>query len=390
MFMRARLSLFLLGLLLPGFVFAQDHAPIIAVQPYIRNQDIYWLWAGEGAAFIAEGDAPQLLVAPDGGQVALLDSPAFVRAEAQLEPGDYPDDLVLIDLLNAEQTPLLVHDETVTLSGGEHFYTGDSVGGVRTNRAWDDPNAVSGSRLSHFLAWSPDSSHIAQVQTLVVDGQYPGTVRLVVYDATTGEMSVIAELGAPEAGYAVFWFADGIVLYADPREGADMVTVYTPDGDVIQEWELDEFATLGHENPVRYEGRDYLAFPQWSLLDVATGERTPVEGTIALVSASAPADSLVLEACDDREALQPTWDVYTAAGEKLTNLARISTPALSPDGSRVVYADYEADRAVTIFDGADSYQLGQVAFPAESVLWGATVYTITTVGMDDCNRIAQG
>src|SRR5690606_36646175 len=121
---------------------------------------------------------------------------------------------------------------------------------------------------------SPDSQKIAQVQTVVSNGQHPGTVRLVVYDLATQAMTTVAELGSPGTGYAVFWFEVGIVLYSDPAEGADRVTVFAADGKVLHEWELDEHRTLAHENPVRYQGGGYLAFPQWSVLDVTTGEFT--------------------------------------------------------------------------------------------------------------------
>lgn len=376
--------IFLFILLAPNFAFAQDAAPIIAVEPSIRHAGIYALREGEPLMLLAETDVPELFLAPDGQKLAILDYPTFVSADAELEPGDYPDDLFLIDLNNGERKPLLTHYANSTLDRGAQFYNGTS-GGVRTNRAWDDPNSIGGSRLFHFLAWSPESDQITQVQTVVTDGRYPGEARLVVYDVATGSESVIAELGEPETGYAVFWFDAGIVLYADPSEGTESITVFAPDGTILHEWTIAS-GQLAHENPVRHRGEDYLVFGKWSIFDVTTGEFSSVDGTIARVSANAPNDSLVLEACDDRENLRPTWDVYSATGEKLTNLTRVSRPTLSPDGQRVAFVNHE-NRAVTIFGGAEAHSVDTATpFTAQSVVWGATVYTFTSVGADECGR----
>lgn len=387
--MRWLLPLLLVALCLPGFASAQDTRPVIAVTPFLRQQDIYTLRQGEAPDLLVEADTPLLVLSPDGQQVAVLDYPAFVQDESELEPGEYPRDLLVIAVSSGEQKHLLTHERETTSTTGDQFYSGDFVGGVNTSRAWDDPNAIFGGRLTAFLAWSPDSQQIAQVQTVVSDGQYPGKSRLVVFDVASGDMAMTAELGRPGPGYAVFWFDAGIVLYTDPPEGGDTVTVYAPDGDVLYQWEVGA-RILAHENPVRYEGRDYLAFPQWSLYDVATGDFMPVEGTIARVSASNPAQSLALEACDDRDELRPTWDIYSADGDHLANLRHVSTPTLSPDGSQGVYVDYDSGRVVTVFDGDASIPLTGSSFAAESVLWGAAIYTITSVGAADCHRTARG
>jgi hypothetical protein len=386
--MRSLVLILFLCLLASGAASAQDEKPIIMTFPYSRNENLYTIGDGQEPEPLAEADTPELYLSPDGERLAFLDYPASIRAQDALEPGDYPDDLVVVDLNSREITPLLIHERRAE----NEIYSGDRGNGIRTQRAWDDPTAAFGSRLFAYVAWSPDSQQIAQVQTVVSNGQHPGTVRLVVYDLATQAMTTVAELGSPGTGYAVFWFEVGIVLYSDPAEGADRVTVFAADGKVLHEWELDEHRTLAHENPVRYQGGDYLAFPQWSVLDVTTGEFTPVTGTMALVSAEAPDQSLVLEACDNRDTLQPTWDIYNAQGEKLTNLERISTPALSPDGQQVVYADYTVDRHIKVYDGLVSrfWDMQNVAFPAQEIVWGAMTYTLTTIGMDDCNRTARG
>jgi hypothetical protein len=163
--------IYLLFLLLPGLRLEQDTAPIIAVEPTVRHAGVYALREGETPTLLAEGDVPELFLSPDGQKLAILDYPAFVSAEDELEPGDYPDDLFVIDLATGERQPLLTHDENMTLdaTNGEQFYNGN-LSGVRTDRAWDDPNSIGGGRLFHFLAWSPESDRIAQVQTVVVDG----------------------------------------------------------------------------------------------------------------------------------------------------------------------------------------------------------------------------
>ncbi len=377
--------IFLFLLLVPSLAFAQDDAPIIAVEPYVRHADTYALREGEAPSIMADTDQPEFFISPNNQKLAILDYPAFISAEDQLEPGYYPADLFVIDLASGERTPLLTHDANMTLSAtnGSEFYNGNFSSSVRTNRAWNDPNSIGGGRLFHFLAWSPESDRIAQVQTVITDGRYPGEMRLVVYDLATGHESMIAELGEPETGYAVFWFDAGIVLYRDLEEDNDRVTVFTTDGTILHEWTIAS-GQPAHENPVRHQGEDYLAFGQWSIFDVTTGEFSSIDGTIALVSANAPDDSLLLEACDDRENLRPTWDVYSAAGEKLTNLRQISTPKLSPDGQQLAYV---TDRAVTIFDGAEARPIDTVTpFMGFSVEWGAMVYTFTSIGANECGR----
>jgi hypothetical protein len=203
-------------------------------------------------------------------------------------------------------------------------------------------------------------------------------------------MSVIADLGDYGPAFAVFWFDAGIVLYTDPHEARDdSITLYSPDGQVHQQWQL-AGQTLAHENPVRYKGHDYLAFPQWNLYDVATGHLMYVPGTLAVVSAANPDESLVLQACNNREALEPTWDVYSFDGFSLGKLSDISRPTLSPDGTELAFISYANNNAVMINDGVGVRQVGEIPFPADSVLWGATIYTITPIGEADCGRAAQG
>jgi hypothetical protein len=179
--MRALCCLLLLILLLPGFASAQDTPPVIAVFAALRNQNVYTLPGGGAPSLLVEADTPYLFLSPDSQQIAVLDYPPFVQAEAELIPGYYPSDLSVINLSTGAKTLLLAHDRDMTLesTAGQQFYHGDFSGGVETQAAWDDPNSIGGGRLSAFLAWSPDGEHIAQVQTVVTDGQYPGKPRLV-------------------------------------------------------------------------------------------------------------------------------------------------------------------------------------------------------------------
>lgn len=374
---------------LPLIIQAQEIPPLIVVD-IVGN--IYAVAEDTAEHLHASSRYAQFHLSPDGTRLAIVEMPPFLLEETQLEPGDYPDNLLVIDTSNGEITSLVQHGDDVSLSEGDNFYNGDYNNGVRTDRGWDEPNNVFGSRLRQYLAWSPDSSQIAHIQTIVSDGNYPGEVRLVVFDVETGEMSILEELGRPNPGYAVFWLEEGIVLYTDPKEGNDTITVYSPDGEVLNEWDLGN-RYIAHENPMRVDGKDYIVFPQWNLFDLTTGEFTYLQGALALASAREPETSLHIEACDDREKLQPTWDVYSPDGEKLVNLTRAGSVTLSPDGQQVVYYDWD-DRSVMVFDGEETQPFSikntPSTFRVQAVIWGATVYTITPVGAEDCFRLPRG
>jgi hypothetical protein len=279
--------------------------------------------------------------------------------------------------------------------------------GIATKSRWD-ANYDKDVLRANF-AWSPDSRYLAQIQT-VMGEERTAITRLAIFDIKTGEMQIIARLSSilDEVGYAVFWFDEGLVLYSDfPGEDIgdeDTITVMNPDGSILHTWNVER--DLNRENPIHYEGKDYLYFGGEYIYDVSTNEYTLFEGAVGLVSAAAPNTSLVVEACI-YDTYSTTWDVYSAQGEKLITFENSSSFRLSPDGQQLAYLSPEKfddinfsfnlseETNISIYSGhgdrAADYQTetgDTVQTP--NMLWGRMIYTITEVGAHDCLRSALG
>lgn len=391
--MRYILFMLFLCLLFPALVSAQDDAPIIAILPYVGRGDIYALSQGEVPRLLAESSYTKVFLSPDGRKVAYLDFPEFVTKAGEIDPGWYPSDLRVIDIETGTVTTLLEHGDS---EPNELFFSGSGGGpGLRTDGQWDDPTTVLGSILFANVAWSPDSRTIAHLQSVVTDQDYQHpTVRLVTFDVESGEENLIAEfqngIGDEETGYAVFWLEEGIVLYSLSPEIKGLISVYAPDGELLHTW-TPRSNLLSYENPVHYEGKDYILFGDWHLFDASTGEGFNAPGTLAMVSADDPETSLIAKPCINHPSFDVVWDMYTPEGEKVVQIETASPIALSPDGQQVVSITH--DREITIFDGENMVPFkddrGQT-FTSLDPVWGASVYTLTPIGAEECERTPRG
>jgi hypothetical protein len=227
----------------------------------------------------------------------------------------------------------------------------------------------------------------------VAGGSASGTTRLRVFDLDSGESRTLTEIERAFAGYGVFWFETGIVLYTQPEfeETQGTLQVFNPDGILINEITLDGENALVHENPMLVDGKYWLAFEagtMYRLLDLATGVYTSVEGNAARISALVPDDSLRLYAHTTTDKFT-VWEVYRPEGGVALDIAEGYGFSISPDGQSVSYVSPPTLDQVMFWDGSLFLLLApNSGVDADYTVWGPTVYTVSTAVGDW--RPAQG
>lgn len=297
-------------------------------------------------------DWKDVFPSPDGRYVVYRDVPDYAADAWNNNEtgniGEFPTDLYLIDLMTGEQTTIADHPV-----------------GTR----WGDGMRYRASHIGTSLAWAPDSSAFAYLESL-----RDGTgLRLVIYTLASATNNV-AGLNSP---YNIQWTPDGI------RNGTRL---FAADGTLLSELALHPDADPDH--PVRIAGRDYLVIRsipydpvpgQTFLFDLVSGEYFLAVGTISTVSASAPETSLVFFNYDNDT--RPDG-VFTTAGvliEREDGEAPYNVDyVIAPDGQAGAYNEAgEGARGMITFDaeGTPTLHTGM-----RVVAWGASLFTVSHLG----------
>jgi hypothetical protein len=386
--MRCLPFVLLICLLLPSLTYAQEDTPIIS---YAIYGEIYGLRNGEAPKLLVDTAVTGAVLSPNGQRLAYTSLASYDANRTRPKNRYEPSNLSVLNLADQTVTPLWKRGKTEPniLIFGRWI-----AEPVETLASWTNDRYGSPSQLRADLAWSPDSRFLAQLQT-VMGEERSALTRLAIFDVTTGEMRIIARLGSilDGIGYAVFWLDEGLVIYSDyPDEDvADTITVMDSEGAILHTWEVER--DLNFENPIRYEGKQYLHFGWQYLYDVTTNKFINYEGTLAAVSAVSLEDSLIVEDCPELP-FEYVWDIYSPEGKKIRRIEQTAQPTFSPDGQQLVYITYNAENGnVTFFNGesVSFYDTNtSTDFYAHNLVWGPRTYTITSIGDHECLRNPAG
>jgi hypothetical protein len=387
--MKRLLSIFfVIGLLLPCLSYAQDEPFVIAYAVY---GEIYGLRDGQAPKLLVDTMVMGAVMSPDGQRLAYTSLAAYDANHSHARGRYEPSNLSVLNLADETVTPLWKRGET---EPNILIFSRWKANPVKTLASWMSDRYGAPGQLRADLVWSPDSRYLAQLQT-VMGEERSALTRLAIFDVTTGEMRIIARLGSilDGIGYAIFWLDEGLVIYSDypDEDAADTITVMDSEGTILHTWEVER--DLNFENPILYEGKQYLHFGWQHLYDVTTNKFINYRGTLATISAAAPQDSLIVEDCPESP-FQYIWDIYSPQGDKLLRINQTAQPTFSPDGQQLVYITYSAENGnVTFFDGksVSFYDTNtSTDFYAQNLIWGPRTYTITSIGDDECLRNPAG
>jgi hypothetical protein len=202
-------------------------------------------------------------------------------------------------------------------------------------------------------------------------------------------------------GPPLVWTEAGITAVYNLMFRQRLIT-YTPEGELVADLTISELDDGYYRMvPLQYEGQPMFAVEdadlRWHLVDIHTGEMTPVEGVGALFNPYAPEGSLSVF----RRLLPPESDLpYSPNVVNWTLVLPDGTTqpiegeplAFSPAGDRVVTIDDEG--VVWLWDGDGEPQMlagtGPDGIRAWQVFWGPMAWRIVPGIVVELPALGQG
>lgn len=402
----ARKHLALLALLV-GFVLLNPHLlqavdeehPIIA---RVHN-DIYAVSPSDGSArlLVERDDEKDALISgtyggsaitlfpisPDNTKFAyttplheMLD-PEFEDQQADIA-NLQPRDITIVDIASGSLTPI-------------------------TNQGPRLAELVESDTISTFdnLTWSVDGQRLYFLTTVKSLRNRVPQLMIEYYDLQTGEQQTLVTLNPQASIMGLHAVSEGLVVVdATVFEGDFKFTLYGPDGSEINALAMPLDGTMQCSNPTIYSRNpmfmqdDYyygyytLDLGPAALLDVASGESIPLEGSFvpAVISHTHRDTSLRVVGANLCSLMDgDAWIVTDAAGDFTSielNYIEANDDleiALSPDGQSIAYRKYETYTPLSLMaimvatvDGTR-----ELDFEATQILWGAVDFTFAQVNM---------
>lgn len=253
------IALAILAVLVLGSMAAeaqQKSAPVVA---YVYNDGL-WLWQGEKAERIAEGNIYQVTLSPSGQRIAYARDNALWLAEGQ-------NPRLLIELDAPHHVYQLTWRDADTLYFNTRFVReGEMVGVEYANDLWRVDIGKNGDEVAQLLApgaggrftISPDGEHIALVTPGVYgDENKPGKIHIIDPDGKNR---------AKVFSYPAVSTGSQYAFYPTPhwQPGSDALRVAVPDPDAVYAlgetplvvlWEIDD----GSAEPIDEVPADYFS-----------------------------------------------------------------------------------------------------------------------------------
>jgi hypothetical protein len=300
--------------------------------------------------------------------------------------GPLPNDLILRDLLTSEETRIAGQPEDAVFMSDEQ---------------------EENSRVRSEAVWSPDGDQVAWTEL-----RYPLDAgdSLIIYDIASGQQRVVV----PELpiGYGVpaptrfLWGETGFVVriytYNETTQnGEDNFLIYAEDGTLLNTIAatpaeasnaLMDFVLIDDDG----EEKLALVYNQTGieLIDIVTGERGSLTGSLELRSATNPAESLAVTAIPGsrEDSVYPfMWQLRTPDGAIVpdrinANFTPFTHIELSPDGQAAAYITSEstvpAEALLGVWqDGTSTYPI--IANRMFDLAWGGGRWTVSAEPLRD-------
>lgn len=247
---------------------------------------------------------------------------------------------------------------------------------IRPSGVFDRPLPPTHVAQILYPTWSYDGSRLYYVwQELETRGNWVTVAeQLAYYDMAQNSHHVAGRLDPVGVQDGLTAVANGMVLRT-VKAGRDTITMtfFSYDNSFIKESKLEAI----YQTPLVFEGQTYYAEGENSLItglvDMATGERHPLDGTHypAMFSRNAGDESLRVFFLFDHGA---KWVIYNRDGK--TQLDRLTDKmgarmAVSPDGQHMAFILYKKPGVGSIQVMDDDGTTHDLQFDAELMVWGA-------------------